>query len=92
MMKQTDYAGILRDKTIANWVAENTLTELRLNRMLSGTALQRERSDNIPMAATDWRATITVEPSLNGALVMYTVSVEREPDKPLATLITYLQP
>ncbi|MBX2808985.1 MAG: type II secretion system minor pseudopilin GspI [Cellvibrionaceae bacterium] len=90
MMQQTDSAGTLRDKTIAHWIAENKVTELRLQHHLSGQLLNREQRDSVDMAGVQWQQTVAIEQTLGGALVRYRVQVGRDVDSPLVTLDTYL--
>ena len=88
MMKQTDYAGALRDKTIANWIAENKATELRLQRVFLQNLLQREQRTTVEMAGADWFVSVDIEKA--EIWVKYIIKVSREEDQILATLETYL--
>ncbi len=88
MMQLTDSAGAIRDKTIANWIAENKATELRLERVFLQQLLQREQTEKIEMAGTEW--TVDVDIDKAQIWIRYRIKVSRDPDKPLATLDTYL--
>lgn len=90
MMTQTDSAGALRDKSIANWIAENKVTELRLQFEITGQLLNREQVENVEMVGAEWETRVDIEQTLEGALIRYRVQVGREPDSPLVTLDTYL--
>ena len=90
MMQQTDSAASLRDKTIAYWIAENKVTELRLEHQLTGRLLNREQIDKVEMAGTEWDTRVDIEQTLEGVLVRYRVQVGRDPDNMLVTLDTYL--
>lgn len=79
----------LREKTIAHWVAMNTLTELRLSGQFPDVGTQ---SDDIEMANIRWRYEIkiseTASPDLRRADV--SVSFEDGPDRPVATATGFL--
>lgn len=90
MMTQTDSAGALRDKSIANWIAENKVTELRLQFEITGQLLNREQVENVEMVGAEWETRVDIEQTLEGALIRYRVQVGRETDSPLVTLDTYL--
>lgn len=57
-MNQTLIAtALIRDKTFAQWVALDRITELRLQGEFPGVG---ERSDSVEMAGTEWAYTIKV--------------------------------
>jgi len=89
MIKQADYAGIIRDKTIANWIAENKATELRLERVFLQQLMLREQNETVEMAGTEWILKVDIDTTAQ-IWAKYTISVAREADKPLVTLETYL--
>jgi general secretion pathway protein I len=90
MMKQADNAGSLRNKTIATWVAENTLTRLRLQRRLENATLRDVIEEKVEMAGTEWIVTTEPEETGLGALLRYRTTVGLEKDKPLATVDTFI--
>ena len=99
MMQQTDYAGVLRDTTIANWIAQNKATELRLERTYLKQLQQRPSLEKIEMAGTEWEVNTEVENTLEGALILYRIKVTRDASgdsgiekdaEPLVTLETFL--
>lgn len=90
MMQQTDYAGSIRERTIAHWIADNKASELRLNHAYLQQLQQRESSETVDMAGLEWTVEIDVEDTVVGALVKYRIEVSRENDQPLVTLETYL--
>ncbi len=47
--------GLIRDKTLAHWVATDRLTELRLTEEFPRLG---ERSDSVEMAGVEWRYTL----------------------------------
>lgn len=88
MIKQTDYTGVIRDKTIAHWIAENRATELRLERVFLQRLLQREEKNKVEMAGQDWFVKVDIDKAQ--IWTKYTITVSREEDKPLAVIETYL--
>jgi general secretion pathway protein I len=62
----------ITDRTIARWVAENRLAELRLG--LTGLP------DQTDMLGHDWRVTTTLTPTSDPALQRLTVDVARTGD------------
>ena len=94
MMQQTDYAGVLRDKTIANWIAQNKANELRLERIYLNQLLERESVETVEMAGTEWEVKIAIKNTLEGSLILYRIQVNHQhasrDAQPLITLETYL--
>ncbi len=89
MIKQADYAGTIRNKTIAMWVAENKMTDLRLERVFLQRISQRGEKFTTEMAGQEW--TVIVDPdATSSTLTKYTITVELEPDKPLAILESFV--
>ncbi|MGH1438928.1 MAG: type II secretion system minor pseudopilin GspI [Cellvibrionaceae bacterium] len=89
MIKQADYAGIIRNQTIAMWVAENKMTDLRLERVFLQRISQRGEKFTTEMAGQEW--TVIVDPdATSSTLTKYTITVELEPDKPLAILESFV--
>ena len=79
----------LRDKTLAHWVAMNTLTEMRLRGDFPAVGTQ---SDDVEMANTRWRYEIKTSETASEYLrrADITVAFEDKPDRPLATAIGFL--
>lgn len=70
----------LQSRTVAFWVADNRLSELRLVEVLEpGNAEGQSR-----MAGRDWRWQQRIEPAPGGELWRVDVSVFDERDRPLA--------
>lgn len=82
-------AARLRDKTLANWVAINTLTEMRLRGDFPGVGIQ---SDDVEMANVRWRYEIRISETASDALrrADVTVALDEDPERPLATAIGFL--
>ncbi|MFT5117003.1 MAG: general secretion pathway protein I [Kiritimatiellia bacterium] len=90
MMKQADNTGILRDKAIATWIAENTLTRFRLERQLNDSTLRSILDEKVEMAGTEWWVSTEPEETQLGALLRYRTSVGLKEDSPLVTLDTFI--
>jgi general secretion pathway protein I len=74
-------AGRLRDKTLADWVALNKLTELRLSGVFPRVGTS---SDDIQMAGTKWHWEMKVSDTEGLRRADVTVSLADTPDRPLA--------
>ena len=95
MMKQADNAGALRNRTIASWIADNTLTRLRLEKELSGSTLTTSVEDEVTMAGVEWLVETTPTETNLGALLRYRTRVRLKEtsdndDDFLATLDTFI--
>jgi len=90
MMKQADNTGTLRDKAIATWIAENTLTRFRLERQLNESTLRSTVDEKVEMAGVEWWVSTEPEETQLGALLRYRTSVGLEEDSPLVTLDTFI--
>ena len=77
-------ASRLRDKTLANWVAVNQMTQLRL---LGEFPAIGTRSDGVEMARTTWRYTIKVVKTPLAALRRVDISIAFA-DRPDAVVTT----
>lgn len=89
MMKQADYVGSLKQKTIASWIAENTTNRLLLEHTLNGSILRGPIEEKVEMAGVEWLVLSEPE-ATEAALVKYTTTVSFEQDNTLATLNAYV--
>ena len=82
-------ASRLREKTLANWVAVNQMTRLRL---LGEFPAIGTRSDEVEMARTTWRYTIKVVKTPLAALRRVDISIAfaDSPDKVVSTLTGFV--
>lgn len=82
-------ASRLRDKTLANWVAVNEMTRLRL---LAEFPAIGSRSDEVEMARTTWRYTIKVVKTPLEAMRRVDVSIAfaDQPDAVVTTLTGFI--
>ncbi|ODS24579.1 type II secretion system protein GspI [Candidatus Endobugula sertula] len=90
MMKQADTAGALRNKSVAFWIAENTLTRLRLERQIEGSVIDRPLEETVTMAGLEWIVLTEPEETDQASLLRYRTTVSLEPDEPLVTVDTFI--
>ncbi|MGH1486799.1 MAG: type II secretion system minor pseudopilin GspI [Cellvibrionaceae bacterium] len=91
MINQTNYAGTIRDKTIANWIVENKMAELHHNNRNLQIIPRREARDTIEMAGAEWSFSMDIETAGdNDETIKYKMTISRETDQPLATLEVFL--
>jgi general secretion pathway protein I len=83
-------AARLRDRTFAQWVAQNKLTEIRLQKAQPSTGTQRG-SALLAQREWFWQTTIETTPDEDVLLIRVAVSAEDDTDAtPLSTLQGYL--
>lgn len=80
VMAQVDGTAVLRDKTIAHWVAQNRWTQLRLQRRLTGQLLQGSDTGSTEMVDREWYWHIATEPTAADGLRRITIRVGLEED------------
>lgn len=82
-------ASRLREKTLAHWVALNQMTELRLKGEFPPIG---KRSDEVEMARSKWRYTITVVKTPVDALRRIDISIAfaDRPDSVVTTLTGFM--
>ena len=54
LYQQVDSTAYLRDKSVAQWIASNKLSETRIQLSRNGTLFRGERSGTETMAGRDW--------------------------------------
>jgi len=83
MSQSATAASRLREKTLADWIAINAVTELRLTGEFPAVGT---RSNDIEMANTRWHYEMKVSETDGGPLrrVDVTVSLAEMPDRPIA--------
>lgn len=84
-------AARLRDKTFANWIAEDRITELQVNGEYPRVG---DRSDEVEMAGADWIYTIKISqvPNMDLRRVDVTVSFLDTPEDILAEVAGFVRP
>ncbi len=74
-------AARLKDKTMATWVAQNKLVELKaaynLNKSVPSTT---KRVDKVKFAERDWLVETSGEKTLQGALVKVYIEIKKDND------------
>lgn len=85
----TDTALYLQNRTLATWIAENRLAEIRLSRAVPS---QGESNDSQDMADREWKVSTKVESTEMNGVVRITigVSLSEQPDYQLASLATVM--
>jgi general secretion pathway protein I len=83
--------SLLRDKTLATWIATDRITELRVNREYPDAG---ERKDSVDMAGVEWayRIKVSAIPDLDMRRLDVSVSFADDPDNVIATVIGFLEP
>ena len=93
LYQQVDSTGYLRDKSLANMVAANKLTEIRILSRATQSLLLGKDSGVSPMADRDWYWWLDSQPTevQNFYRVEITVALDEEQrEQPLHTLVAFL--
>lgn len=93
LYQQVDSTGYLRDKSLANMVAANKLTEIRILSRATQSLLRGKDSGVSPMADRDWYWWLDSQPTEveNFYRVEITVALDEEQrEQPLHTLVAFL--
>ena len=93
LYQQVDGTAYLRDKSIAQWVATNKLTENRIQLARNDALFRGERNGVEQMADRDWYWWTTSEPTEVEdfyRLEIVVADAEDGRDQPLFTLVGYL--
>ncbi|WP_303289665.1 type II secretion system minor pseudopilin GspI [Marinobacter sp. SS5-14b] len=82
----------VRDKTLAGWIAENRINELRLQESLPGTS---ENSEDTEFGTYRWQVTTVVQGTAEPSMRRIEVTVAKYPDDqenpfPVHTLSAFL--
>jgi general secretion pathway protein I len=78
----TDQTAFLRDKALAQWVAQNKMYEFRLIKQLTGRAFKGTDSGDMEMATATWRWEAKAENTpLADSFKNITISVYRGQEK-----------
>lgn len=78
IMNQIDNAGYIRERSMAEWVAENLVEEYRINLKLSGTKLNGKATGSTEFAGEDWQWQMQMQPTLNDSIKALEVRVSRD--------------
>lgn len=93
LYQQVDGTAYLRDKSIAQWVANNKLAENRIQLARNDVLFRGERNGVEEMAGRDWYWWTTSEPTPVEdfyRLEIVVAGAEEQRDQPLYTLVGYL--
>lgn len=88
---QADGTADLRDRSYAQWVAQNELERIRLAYKLDGKLLQGEASGEAEMVERTWYWEVVSEETEFPGMWRQTVSVGTEPDETLVSMIGFLR-
>ena len=95
LFQQIDGTEYLRDRTMANWVASNKLTELRLIVAKEQTLSLTEASGEADMADRTWywwmRSQATQVPNFY-RIEIRVAADQTDEDRPLQTLVAFIAP
>lgn len=91
MNQSLNVTARLRDKTLANWVALNQITELQVTGEYPDAG---NRSDQVEMARSEWAWEMKISkiPQIEMRRIDITVSFADSPDDILATVIGFIGP
>ena len=91
--QQADGIAYVRDKSVAQWVASNKLTEIRIEVARSGRLFQGERSGSTEMVTRDWYWWLETQATEVEDFHRVEVRVADEEDRgdePLFTLVGFI--
>jgi general secretion pathway protein I len=88
---QADSTAALRDRSYAQWVAQNQLETLRLSYALSEQMLEGEASGQVEMAERTWYWKAVSEQTELPSMWRQIVTVGTEPDESLVELVGFLK-
>ncbi len=91
--QQADGIAYVRDKSVAQWVASNKLTEIRIEVARSGRLFQGERSGSTEMVTRDWYwwlETQATEVEDFHRVEVRVADKEDRGDEPLFTLVGFI--
>lgn len=88
---QADGTADLRDRSYAQWVAQNELERIRLAYKLDGKLLQGEASGETEMAERTWYWEVVAEETEFPGMWRQTASVGSQPDETLVSIISFLR-
>lgn len=87
-----EYTFVTRAKTQAYWVAQNRMTEIRLEYRLNGTLPDRKESDTVELGRDKWTWTVTTEELPDIEALRVDIEVAREgQESTLASLTGFIR-
>lgn len=88
---QADGTAELRDRSFAQWIAQNQLETLRLSYALSDQMLKGEARGEVEMAARTWHWKAVSEQTELPGMWRQTVTVGGEPEQALVSLVGFIK-
>jgi general secretion pathway protein I len=88
---QADGTADLRDRSYAQWIAQNQLETLRLSYALSEQMLKGEARGEVEMAERTWHWKAVSEQTELPGMWRQTVDVGGEPDETLVSLVGFIK-
>jgi len=89
VMAMVDGTAELRDKAVSQWVAENQLTRLRLQKKMSGRALSGALEGEAEMLGETWFWIMSSEATDVEGMRRLDIEVGRDPEAPTITLVAF---
>jgi general secretion pathway protein I len=95
VMTQVDATTAIRDRTLAHWVAQNKLAQLRLGQLrldqrTQGALILNKRGGEETMAEVDWHWEVDREPTEVKGLTRISISVGLKDQPPVHELLAFL--
>lgn len=91
MSTQADGTAGLRDRTYAQWVAQNQLERYRLDYRLNEQMLQGQASGEVEMLDRTWHWQVVSEETAFPGMWRQTASVGTEPDDELVSIVGFIK-
>lgn len=88
---QADSTADLRDRSYAQWVAQNQLETFRVEYALSDQLLQGEASGEVEMLDRTWRWKVVSEESDLPGMWRQTVTVGTQPEEELVSMVGFIK-
>ena len=90
VISQVDGTGYLREKSFANWVAQNQIAIQKAEYQLSGKMLQGQATGQTEMAERTWYWQIESEKTEVDGMWRQTVSVGPEQDNFIVSVVSFI--
>lgn len=90
VMAQVDATTAIRDRTLAHWVAQNKLAQLRLDQRTHGALILSKSVGEETMAEVSWHWEVSREPTEVKGLTRVSVSVGLKDRPPVHELLAFL--
>ncbi|MEX1031855.1 MAG: type II secretion system minor pseudopilin GspI [Cellvibrionaceae bacterium] len=91
LVSQADATADLRDRSHAQWVAQNQLEILRLEYHLNGKLLRGEANGNTEMVHRTWHWQVLSEETDMPGMWRQTVNVGTEPEEVIVSMVGFIK-